>query len=46
MSEDVMHAVLQTALLGFFSDFTTREITFTLNNQKLVNSEALIMKKL
>lgn len=27
MSADVMIAVLQTALLGFFRDFTTSEIT-------------------
>ena len=30
MSADVMHAVLHTALLGFFSDFTTSGITFSL----------------
>lgn len=30
MSADVMHAVLHTALLGFFSDFTTSGTTFSL----------------
>lgn len=30
MSADVMHAVLHTALLGFFSDFTTSGITLSL----------------
>lgn len=30
MSADVIIAVLQTALLGFFRDFTTSEITSSL----------------
>lgn len=30
MSAEVMIAVLHTALLGLFKDFTTSEITFTL----------------
>ena len=30
MSADVIHAVLLTALLGFFSDFTINRITFSL----------------
>lgn len=30
MSADVMQAVLHTALLGFFSDFTTSGTTFSL----------------
>ena len=42
MSADVMHAVLHTALLGFFSDFTTSGITFSLlrgNHREASNSE-------